>query len=164
MGIVSQNNYLFSGTVLSNIRYARPEATEQEVMDAARQLNAYDAILRLKDGFATEVGERGSSLSLGQRQLICFTRAFLANPRILLLDEATSAMDTATELLIQRAMETLVANRTTFVVAHRLSTITSADLVLVLDQGHIIESGTHRTLLEKQGTYAALYREFTEPS
>lgn len=164
MGIVSQNNYLFSGTVLDNIRYARPEATEQQVMDAARQLNAYDAILRLKDGFQTQVGERGSSLSLGQRQLICFTRAFLANPRILLLDEATSAMDTATELLIQRAMETLVANRTTFVVAHRLSTITSADLVLVMDQGHIIESGTHQTLLEKQGTYAALYREFTEPS
>lgn len=164
MGIVSQNNYLFSGTVLNNIRYARPDATETQVMDAARQLNAYDAILRLKDGFATEVGERGSSLSLGQRQLICFTRAFLANPRILLLDEATSAMDTATELLIQHAMETLVANRTTFVVAHRLSTITSADLVLVMAQGQIIESGTHQTLLKKQGTYAALYREFTEPS
>ncbi len=164
LGIVSQNNYLFSGTVMENIRYARPDATDADVMKAAKQLNAFDAIMRLKDGFATEVGERGASLSLGQRQLICFARAFLADPRVLILDEATSSMDTATELLIQRAMETLAAGRTTFVVAHRLSTIVGADIVLVLDQGRIVECGTHQTLLMQKGVYAALYEEFTNPA
>ncbi len=162
MGIVSQNNYLFSGTVLDNIRYARPQATRADVIEAARQLNSYEAIERLKNGFDTEVGERGGSLSLGQRQLICFTRAFLANPRILLLDEATSAVDTHTELLLQQAIEKLVANRTTFIVAHRLSTIVNANLVLVLDHGRIIERGSHRELLALNGRYAALYREFTQ--
>ncbi len=161
MGIVSQNNYLFTGTVMDNIRYARPQATDQEVYDATKKLDCYDMIMELKNGFQTDVGERGASVSLGQRQLICFARAFVANPRILLLDEATSAVDTHTELLIQQALERLTANRTTFVVAHRLSTIVHADLLLVLDHGRVVERGTHQSLLAGNGRYAGLYREFT---
>ena len=160
-GIVSQNNFLFTGTVMDNIRYTRPDATDQQVYDAARQLDCYDILSRLKDGFQTDVGERGGSLSLGQRQLVCFCRAFLANPRILILDEATSAIDTQTELLIQKALERLVENRTTFIVAHRLSTIIGAHQVLVLDHGRIVEHGTHQSLLERNGQYARLYYEFT---
>jgi ATP-binding cassette subfamily B protein len=161
-GIVSQNNFLFTGTVMDNIRYTRPEATDQQVFDAARQLDCYDILARLKDGFQTHVGERGGALSLGQRQLVCFCRAFLANPRILILDEATSAIDTQTELLIQKALERLVENRTTFIVAHRLSTIVGAHQVLVLDHGQIVEQGNHHTLLERRGQYARLYNEFTQ--
>ncbi len=160
-GIVSQNNFLFTGTVMDNIRYTRPDATDQQVYNAARQLGCYDILARLKDGFQTDVGERGGSLSLGQRQLVCFCRAFLANPRILILDEATSAIDTQTELLIQNALERLVENRTTFIVAHRLSTIIGAHQVLVLDHGRIAEHGTHQSLLERNGQYARLYYEFT---
>jgi len=161
MGIVSQANYLFSGTVLDNMRYARPGATEEQVIESAQQLGSHEVLLSLKDGYHTEVGERGSSMSLGQRQLICFTRAFLANPRILMLDEATSAVDTHTEMIIQEALERLVAHRTTFIVAHRLSTVTRADLVLVLDHGRIIERGTHQSLLDLGGKYAELYKQFT---
>lgn len=161
MGIVSQANYLFSGTVLDNIRYARPQATLDDVIKAAEQLGSHDILMNLKDGYNSEVGERGASMSLGQRQLICFTRAFLANPRILMLDEATSAVDTHTELLIQQALERLVAQRTTFIVAHRLSTVVNANLVLVLDHGKIIERGTHHELLDLNGKYAELYKQFT---
>ncbi|MBI4579513.1 MAG: ABC transporter ATP-binding protein [Planctomycetes bacterium] len=160
MGLVLQSNYLFTGSVLENIRYARPEATVEEVVEAARALGTHEAVTSLANGFDTEVGERGANMSLGQRQLICFTRAFLANPRILMLDEATSSVDTATELLIQRSLERLLAGRTTFVVAHRLSTIQRADVILVVDQGRIIERGTHWDLLEADGRYAQLYEQF----
>jgi ATP-binding cassette subfamily B protein len=164
MGLVLQVNYLFTGTVMENIRYARPEATDEQVHEAARQLGTYDTIMSLKDGFSTDVGERGGNMSLGQRQLICFTRAFVADPRIFMLDEATSAVDTATEMLVQRSLEKLLEGRTTFVVAHRLSTILRADQILVVDAGKIIERGTHRQLVEQGGKYAHLYEQFVTHS
>jgi ABC-type multidrug transport system fused ATPase/permease subunit len=164
MGLVLQVNYLFTGTVFDNIRYARPGATEQDAIDAARAIGSHDSIMCLKNGFRTEVGERGANMSLGQRQLICFTRAFLADPRIFMLDEATSAVDTGTEVLVQRSLEKLLQGRTTFVVAHRLSTIMRADQILVIDQGRIIERGTHRELIETAGKYAQLYEQFVTQS
>ena len=160
MGLVLQVNYLFTGTVLDNIRYARPRATEADVVAAATALGTHDAIAALKDGYRTEVGERGASMSLGQRQLICFTRAYLADPRIFMLDEATSAVDTATEAVVQASLERLLAGRTTFVVAHRLSTVMRADKILVIDHGRIIESGTHHELVQHGGRYAHLYEQF----
>lgn len=159
-GLVLQTNYLFTGTVMENIRYTRPEATDDDVVAAAKALGTYEAILELKDGFQTDVGERGANMSLGQRQLICFTRAFLADPRIFMLDEATSSVDTATEQLVQRSLKRLLAGRTTFVVAHRLSTIQQADCILVIGQGRILERGTHRELLAAGGRYAELHHQF----
>jgi ATP-binding cassette subfamily B protein len=162
MGMVQQQNLLFSGTVLENIRLARPEATEEEVREAARRLDCLDLLEALPQGFATEVGERGSGLSLGQRQIVCFTRALLADPRVVILDEATSSIDAITEARLQKALIELLRGRTSFVVAHRLSTIRHADLVLVLDQGRIVERGNHAGLLAEAGHYAALYRQFVQ--
>jgi len=157
IGIVLQDTFLFNDTVMNNIRFGRPDATDEEVMEAAKLAHAHDFIERLPEGYNTLLGERGSGLSQGQRQLLAIARAVLADPRILILDEATSSVDTRTERQIQAALEQLMAGRTTFVVAHRLSTIRNADQVLVLNDGQIIERGTHTELLEQQGFYYDLY-------
>ncbi len=162
LGIVVQQNFLFSGTVADNIRVGRPDATDADLHDVLRRLDATDLVESLPDGLNTIVGERGVGISSGQRQLVCFARALLADPRILILDEATSSVDSMTEARIQRALEVLLAGRTAFVVAHRLSTIRNADQVLVLDHGQIVERGTHYDLLAADGVYAGLYRRFTE--
>ena len=162
MGVVSQQNFLFNGTVMDNIRIGRPVATDEEVVDAVRRLDFLDIIGSLSAGFSTQVGERGANLSLGQRQLVCFARAMLADPRILILDEATSSVDAVTEARIQRALMRLLEGRTSFVVAHRLSTIRHADLVLVLDHGRIVERGRHAQLLSQGGVYAKLYQQFVQ--
>jgi ATP-binding cassette, subfamily B, bacterial len=157
---VTQDNFLFAGTVLENIRLGRPGATDEEVWEAARTLDIADLIEDLPRGFLTEIGEKGAGLSVGQRQVVCFVRAMLARPRILILDEATSSVDTVTESRLQHALMKLLQGRTSFVVAHRLSTIRHADLVLVLDHGRIVESGNHRQLLTLGGRYARMYRQF----
>ncbi len=159
-GLVLQVNYLFTGTVMENIRYAKPEATEEDVIRAAKELGSHDSIALLQNGYDTEVGERGANMSLGQRQLICFTRAYLADPRIFMLDEATSAVDTATEMLVQTSLEKLLKGRTTVIVAHRLSTIMSADLIMVIEAGKIVERGNHTELVAAGGKYANLYHQF----
>ncbi len=164
LGIVLQQNFLFTGTVMDNIRIGDGGATDADVIDAARKLDCLDLFESMPQGLHTQVGERGGNLSLGQRQLVCFTRAMLADPRILILDEATSSVDTMTEARIQKALATLLQGRTSFVVAHRLSTIRHADVVLVLDQGEIIERGTHNELLSHGGVYANLYRQFIHAS
>jgi ATP-binding cassette subfamily B protein len=157
IGVVLQDTFLFSDTVMNNIRYSKPEATDQEVIDAATMAAAHDFILRLPDKYDTVLGERGSGLSQGQRQLIAIARVALMNPHILILDEATSSVDTRTERMIQQAFEKLLEGRTSFVIAHRLSTIRNADLVMIVSDGEIIERGTHRDLLEKGGPYKDLY-------
>jgi ABC-type multidrug transport system fused ATPase/permease subunit len=160
MGSVQQNNFLFAGSVSDNIRLARPRASEADVCATLRALGCLDLLGALPRGLETQVGEKSAALSLGQRQLICFARALLADPRIVVLDEATSAIDSVTEARLQRALEILLRGRTAFVVAHRLSTIRKADVVLVLDQGRIVERGTHATLLAAGGVYAQLHEEF----
>jgi ATP-binding cassette subfamily B protein len=157
MGVVLQDTFLFSTSVMDNIRYGRLDATDEEVMEAARLANAHGFITRLPDGYGTNIGERGSNLSQGQRQLISIARAILCDPRILILDEATSSVDTRTELLIQAALDQLLHGRTSFVIAHRLSTIRNADKVLVLEGGEIVERGTHTSLMAARGKYYDLY-------
>ncbi len=160
MGIVLQSNFLFTGTVLDNILVGKPGTTEADALAAAQQIDCRDLIETLPDGFQTKVGENGAGLSLGQRQVICFSRAMLADPRILILDEATSSVDAITEERLQNALSKLLSGRTSFVVAHRLSTIRKADLVLVIENGRIIERGNHRQLLRLGGVYARLYKQF----
>jgi len=162
MGLVLQQNFLFSGTVKENIRVGRPDATDEEVLTTTLQLDCLDMLADLPKGLETQVGERGAQLSLGQRQLVCFCRALLANPRILILDEATSSVDTLTELRIQSALAKLLSGRTSFVVAHRLSTIRNADQVLVLEDGRIIERGNHLELIALGGAYAGMVRQFSQ--
>jgi ATP-binding cassette, subfamily B, multidrug efflux pump len=164
MGIVTQEPFLFTGTLMDNIRYGRLDASDEAVYEAARVSNADDFIRRLPKGYDTEVGQRGGLLSQGQRQLVAIARAVLANPRILIMDEATASVDTRTEVLIQEALKKLLEGRTSFVIAHRLSTIRNADLVLVIDDGRVVERGVHAELIETGGLYAELYnRQFYEP-
>jgi ATP-binding cassette subfamily B protein len=157
IGIVLQDTFLFSTTVMENVRFGRPDATDEEVMSAIKLANADSFIERLPQKYQTVLGERGSGLSQGQRQLLSIARAALADPRILILDEATSSVDTRTERLIQKAFDRLLKGRTSFVIAHRLSTIRNADMILVLKDGQIIERGKHDDLLAKQGFYFELY-------
>ncbi len=165
IAMVLQEAFLFSGTIGENIRYGKLSATQTEVETAARAANAHDFITALPQGYDTPLGEGGGNLSQGQRQLLSFARAVLADPRILILDEATANVDTRTEAIIQKALETLLAGRTSVVIAHRLSTVLSADLILVIEAGRIVERGTHAQLLEQNGRYADLYRrQFREPT
>ncbi len=164
IGIVLQESVLFSGTLEDNIKYGRPSATREEILDAAVAANAHEFITTLPDGYGTVVGERGTKLSGGQRQRLAIARAILKNPRILIFDEATSALDTQSERLIQQAMERLMRGRTSFIIAHRLSTIQQADVILVMEGGRLSEMGSHAELLTRGGLYAHLHAlQFKDP-
>ena len=157
LGIVLQDTHLFTGTVMENIRYGRLDATDEECMAAAKLANADGFIRRLPDGYNTMLTGDGANLSQGQRQLLAIARAAVADPPALILDEATSSIDTRTEALVQQGMDALMTGRTSFVIAHRLSTVKNADCIMVLEQGRIIERGTHDQLIEKKGRYYQLY-------
>lgn len=165
MGIMTQDNFLFTGTVMENIRYGRLDATDEECIAAARAVNAHDFIIKLEKGYDTELSERGGGLSVGQKQLLAFARTFVSMPGILILDEATSSIDTRTEVLVQNGIEALLAGRTSFVIAHRLSTIQKADRIFVIDNKGILEEGSARELMKKKGAYYRLYMsQFTQAS
>lgn len=157
MGIMTQDNFLFSGTIRDNIRYGRLDASEEEVVEAAKAVSAHDFIMKLEQGYDTVISERGAGLSIGQRQLLAFARTMVSKPGILILDEATSSIDTHTELLVQRGIDALLKGRTSFIIAHRLSTIRKADRIFVIDQGNIMEAGSHQELLNLKGAYYKLY-------
>jgi ATP-binding cassette subfamily B protein len=159
IGIVQQDIYLFNASIRDNILYGRLDATEEEVIEAAKRANIHEYVMSLDEGYDTVIGERGVRLSGGQKQRLCIARVFLKNPPILILDEATSALDNATEILIQEALDELCKGRTTLVVAHRLSTIKNADEIAVIAEGKIAEQGTHTELLETNGIYAKLYSQ-----
>ena len=163
IGVVTQDPFLFSGTIEDNIRYGRPEASREEVIEAAKTARAHDFISRLQRGYDTQVGERGENLSAGQRQLVCLARAILANPPILVLDEATSNVDTNAERLMQKSLHRLMKGRTCLIIAHRLSTVTNADRIVVLEQGRIVEMGTHKELLAKKGLYYDMFGALSAP-
>ena len=157
LGIMTQDNYLFSGTIKDNIKYGKEDATDEEVENAAKAVHAHDFIMKLENGYDTKIAERGGGLSIGERQLIAFARTLVQNPGILILDEATSNIDTKTEILVQQGIEEMLKKRTSFVVAHRLSTIRNADRIFVIDNGGILEQGSHEELMKKQGAYYGLY-------
>ena len=157
LGIMTQDNYLFSGTIKDNLRYGKQDATDEELIAAAKTVHAHDFIMELENGYDTEITERGGGLSAGQRQLIAFARTLVQNPEILILDEATSNIDTKTEILVQQDTEEMLQNRTAFVVAHRLSTIRNADRIFVIDEGGILEQGSHEELMNRKGAYYGLY-------
>jgi ATP-binding cassette subfamily B protein len=157
LGIMTQENFLFSGSVKDNIRYGKLDATDDEIISAAKAVNAHDFIMKLEKGYDTELKERGTGLSIGQRQLLAFARTMVSMPKILILDEATSSIDTHTELLVQQGIEALLQGRTSFVIAHRLSTIRKADRIFVIDEGGIKEEGSSEELLAKKGLYYDLY-------
>ncbi|MBR6501650.1 MAG: ATP-binding cassette domain-containing protein, partial [Firmicutes bacterium] len=158
IGIVQQDIYLFNASIRDNILYGRLDATEDEIIEAAKRANIHDWIMSLENGYATEIGERGVRLSGGQKQRLSIARVFLKNPPILILDEATSALDNTTEILIQQSLDELCRGRTTLVVAHRLSTIKNADEIAVISGGRIVEQGRHEDLIAKNGVYAELYQ------
>ncbi len=155
---MQQDTYLFGGNVLENIRYGKPDATDEEIIEAAKQANAHDFIMELPDGYNTDIGQNGIKLSGGQKQRLSIARAFLMDPPILIFDEATSSLDNHSEKVVQKSLEDLAQNRTTLVIAHRLSTIRRAERILVLTENGITEEGTHDELLARNGVYASLYR------
>ncbi|HPP66892.1 MAG TPA: ATP-binding cassette domain-containing protein, partial [bacterium] len=158
IGIVMQQPFLFNGTIIENIAYGKLEATLDEIVNAAKLANAHDFIMKLPEGYQHQIGERGIKLSVGEKQRIAIARAILKNPSILIFDEATSSVDNETEVLIQQAISRLLQNRTSFVIAHRLSTVMNAHKIFVVSNGYIVETGTHSELLQKSGLYAKLYQ------